>query len=155
MASICQTLDETIKSLNHQIQELVNNGGGVPGELIQLEHRLHDAEIAYSQFECSVQPWSPTSNAQGVLASSGNVTVFAAISQEGTFFYNWWTLGGGGGEWYRIPGAPPSDEAPSAVLVGDQHNYLFVIVRERSTGILFFNQGELGSPSFVGWSPAI
>jgi hypothetical protein len=155
MASICQTLDNEITSLKQQIQDLINGGGGDPGELLRLRKQLHDAENSYAQFQCNIQPWSPTSNSHGVLASSDNVTVFAAVSQEGRLFYNWWTLGGGGVGWHRILDAPLSDEAPSIALVGDQHDYLFVIVRERGTGILYLNQGALGSPSFVGWNPAI
>lgn len=79
-------------------------------------------------------------------ASSGNVTVVAALDSAGNVVYTWWRLGEGARAWTVIAGSPPTDAAPTVSLVGD---YAFVAVIGRD-GRVHLNQGTLGQ-SFVGW----
>jgi hypothetical protein len=51
--------------------------------------------------------------------------------------------------WRELDGDGRTDAAPAAALVGDDHSYLFVVVKGLN-GNLYLNQGQLGRP-FVGW----
>jgi hypothetical protein len=82
-------------------------------------------------------------------ASSGNNAAVVATRSDGRIFYNWWQLGQGGMGWRELDGDGRTDAAPAAALVGDDHSYLFVVVKGLN-GNLYLNQGQLGRP-FVGW----
>jgi len=83
------------------------------------------------------------------LASSGNTSAVVAVSADGRVFYDWWDLGQGGHGFTELDGGGRADAAPAAALVGPQHDYLFVAIKDPD-GNLLLNQGELGKP-FVGW----
>jgi hypothetical protein len=95
--------------------------------------------------------WSQSisTNVASGAASAGNTSVVVATSTDGRIFYDWWKLGEGGHGWRELEGDWRTDAAPAAALVGDDHAYLFVIVKGLD-GQLYLNQGQLGSP-FVGW----
>lgn len=90
-------------------------------------------------------------------ASSGNIFVFVVVDTDGRVFYNWSVLGGQPTGWIEIPNAPRTDAAPAVALVGNEHNYLFVVLKAASTndvpdGQLFLAQGTLSEP-FNPWMP--
>jgi hypothetical protein len=81
-----------------------------------------------------------------VATSSGNITAVAAIADDGSMRYSWWSLGGAASAWQTIATPTPGWSKPAIALVG---NYMFVISRAPD-GQLHVNQGQLGS-TFVGW----
>lgn len=96
-----------------------------------------------------LSPVSVSTNVAPRAAASGNTTANIITRLDSRIFYTWWELGQGGRGYGEIEGGGRSDAAPAAALVGDQHNYLFVVVKGLD-GNLYLNQGELGKP-FVGW----
>jgi hypothetical protein len=82
-------------------------------------------------------------------ACSDNISVVVAVSADQRIFYSWWKLGEAGSPFIELTGGGRTDAAPTASLVGKDHNYLFVVVKGLD-GNLYLNQGILGKP-FVGW----
>ena len=82
-------------------------------------------------------------------ASSANTTAVAAVSPDGRIFYTWWELGEAGKAFAELDGGGHTDAAPAVALVGNNHNYLFTVVKGLD-GNLYLNQGGLGSPH-IGW----
>jgi hypothetical protein len=98
-----------------------------------------------------VVPSKPRASQLAVGASaSGHITAQVVVRDDGRIDYDWWELGQGGHGPTQIDGMQ-SNTAPSAALVGSNHNYLFVVVKGNGD-TLYLNQGELGK-GFVGWQP--
>ena len=86
-------------------------------------------------------------------AGSGNISVVVAVGLDGRIFYSWWELGKAGSPFVELDGGGRTDAAPTASLVGKNHNFLFVVIKGLD-GLLYINQGELGKP-FVGWQQLV
>jgi len=85
--------------------------------------------------------------------SAENTSVVVATDTDGRIFYTWWKLGEAGHKWLELEGDGRTDAAPAAALVGENSDYLFVVVKGPGLDApLLINQGQLGRP-FVGWQP--
>ncbi len=90
-----------------------------------------------------------TAGTAAAMSSSGDTTALVSVSPDGHVYYTWWELGQGNEPWAVLDGKLTST-APAAALVGPQHNYLFVVIKDMDDG-LYLNQGTLGGP-FTGWT---
>lgn len=79
-------------------------------------------------------------------ATSGNLTVLAAIRPTGVVSYSWWNLGQARRAWTDLDPTLNTSASPAVALVG---NYLFVVAQRRDQG-LYLNQGSVQG-NFTGW----
>ena len=115
---------------------------GLDGNLYLNQGGLGELQVGWQiiNFQTRVAPCA---------TSSGNISVIVAVSTDGRIFYSWWELGKAGSAFIELSGGGHTDVPPAASLVGNDSNYLFVVVKGLD-GNLYLNQGELGKP-FVGW----
>jgi hypothetical protein len=90
-----------------------------------------------------------TAGTAPAMSSLGDLTVLVGVAPDGSVSYTWWELGQGHQPWALLDGKHAST-APAAALVGPQHNYLFIVVKD-SDNTLWLNQGTLGN-AFTGWT---
>lgn len=148
----CQSLAANIADWKQQRDELQAEDPYGNRQLIaELNGKIATATQEQTDLRCSSEgTLSAPSPAGAGMDSSGNITVNVIVSSDGSIFYTWWPLGGGNPYWWFIPDAPQTDDPPAVALVGDNHDYLFITVRERGTNILKFTQGTRGG-AFTAW----
>jgi hypothetical protein len=89
-----------------------------------------------------------SSNVAPAMASANDRTVIVAVDPDGTMFYNWWDLGGGGHGWVPLGDDVRTEVAPTVAVV-DNGQYMFVIARG-SDNEMKVNQGTVGG-AIIGW----
>jgi len=110
--------------------------------------------LTQGSFYGAFTDWDPMnfeSNAAPAAAASGESVTVVAVSLSGRVCYTYWDLGQAASPFFELGSPGPIDGGAAAALVGHDHDYLFVAVKDTG-GQLFLNQGHLGG-AFVGWEP--
>jgi hypothetical protein len=145
MTQTCEQLQITIMNLHNRIAHLVD-----PEIIDELQHEILALQEQQRKQGCILQFSGNTFVGAGA-AASGNMSVAVVVDTDGRIYYSYSVLSGQPSEWIELPGAPATDAPPAVSLVGDNHDYLFVLIKTAGApGRLVLNQGHLGQ-GFVGW----
>lgn len=90
--------------------------------------------------EVSSSPQALRSNVGPGAASSGDTSAVVGVAGDGHLFYDYWNHGQQPQGFRPLPGDGVTDVSPAVSLVGDQHDYLFVAIKDLS-GHLMLNKG--------------
>lgn len=99
------------------------------------------------------QPLGAYSSYPPALASEGNRTALAMTAFDGSVWYDWWDLGGGGHGLRSVHGGQYTDAGPAVSLnPGGAEVTVYARLRDSAgTSWMYFNRGPVGG-SFGGWT---
>jgi hypothetical protein len=144
----CEELAARLVYLNTELRSIKVSKN--PGLQEEIQQQIVDVKGQQAQQHCIPQ-FSGNSFVGAGIASSGNMTVEVIVDTDGRIYYNYSLLGGQPSAWIEIPDAPATDAAPAVALTGNDHNYMFVLIKTAGTpGHFLLNQGGLGQ-ELVGW----